>query len=401
MRCVPVYAAAILVLLGLWAQGTPALAESRPDTPKTFDFGVVETGNEARHGFLIRNGSKRDSIEITAARSSCDCVQIVSYPQTIAPGETGKLELRWIPSGPGRASNVVLLETRASSGSTLHFTLEGTARGEMPEERKRLQSSPIPGEWFTRISRKRDRSLLISVESLRRGIEQDDPIRIVDVRRPEDFERSRIPGSLNIPRFALQTKESLKSSHIVIVGEGYDYGGLESRCRELRDLGFTASILEGGLAGWMQNGHPAEGAFARGRPVKTIGPREFFEERHFEDWIIVNACNSKWDEGLYFIPQAHLLQGPQTTEQLVSKLGELVSSRKGNNVSLILFDDDGSDLHRLGNALREFELQDIYFLEGGVEAYRAFLENQAALVQHQSNAGKEAGAQCPSCPPLQ
>jgi hypothetical protein len=113
----------------------------------------------------------------------------------------------------------------------------------------------------------------------------------------------------------------------------------------------------------------------------------------------VNACQSKREEGIYFIPQAHLLSNPEKTETLVSNLKEAVSIQKGShNISLILFDDNGGDIGRLAKALRNSELKNTFFLEGGIEGYRMFLESQAAIVRSQSGTGQEAAARCPNCP---
>jgi rhodanese-related sulfurtransferase len=399
MKPMAFHVAAFLVLLGLCSEGSAARAKTIPVNPNVCDFGVVRTGEAVRHIFLIENKKARKPVEIKAARSSCDDVQILSYPRIIAPGETGKLELRWIPSRPGRVSNEVWLETNLSSGTPLRFVLEGSAEGDMPREQQRPVSSKIPGEWFTRVLKKRDSSLFISVESVRRDFQQETPPRIVDIRSQEAFDQSRIPGSLNMPLFSVRSREFLKSSRIIIVGSAHDYGKLESECRRLRDLGFTASILEGGIDHWTHTGYPVEGTLTSGQRLNSVSPREFFEERHFENWVLVNACQLKREEGRYFIPQAHLLMNPEKTEELVSRLNELVSIQKeSHNIFLIFFDDNGGDVLRLARALRNSEYKNAYFLDGGIEGYRTFLEDQAALVRAQSDTGKEAMAPCPNCP---
>ena len=73
-------------------------------------------------------------------------------------------------------------------------------------------------------------------------------IMLIDVRKEADFERCRIPGSLNIPLHTLKTKAFLKSKPLALINKGYNSGTLEKKCLRLMEAGFTdVSFVIGGL----------------------------------------------------------------------------------------------------------------------------------------------------------
>ena len=80
---------------------------------------------------------------------------------------------------------------------------------------------------------------------------------LVDIRPAAAFERLRIPGSLNVPLFAIKAKTFLKKYDLVLVDEGYRYAQIEEACRHLRRAGFPASDIERWIVGLEQK---------RGRP---------------------------------------------------------------------------------------------------------------------------------------
>jgi rhodanese-related sulfurtransferase len=97
---------------------------------------------------------------------------------------------------------------------------------------------------------KRNPELAISAESVLQKLKEKREIILIDVRNSKKFEKFRIPGSINIPLFAIKTKTFLKSKPLVLINEGYSYSQLEQECMILRNSGFKASILDGGIYYW-------------------------------------------------------------------------------------------------------------------------------------------------------
>ena len=56
----------------------------------------------------------------------------------------------------------------------------------------------------------------ISVESVLKKLNKEKEIQLVDVRPKSDFEKIRIPSSINIPLFAVKTKAFLKRKDLQV-----------------------------------------------------------------------------------------------------------------------------------------------------------------------------------------
>jgi len=67
-------------------------------------------------------------------------------------------------------------------------------------------ASTIPDELIARKIKKHDPSLAISVEAVLYKLKRNQKLTLVDVRRKQDFARLHIPGSINIPTYAVKTK---------------------------------------------------------------------------------------------------------------------------------------------------------------------------------------------------
>lgn len=90
-------------------------------------------------------------------------------------------------------------------------------------------------------------------------IESDEPITIVDVRRPEDYEKGHIPGAVNLPKERWDTLEGLSHQHTNIV---YCYSQqchlAAKACLEFARHDLHVMELEGGMNEWQKYGMPVE-----------------------------------------------------------------------------------------------------------------------------------------------
>jgi 3-mercaptopyruvate sulfurtransferase SseA len=66
--------------------------------------------------------------------------------------------------------------------------------------------SKIPDELIARKFKRHDPSLAISVEAVLYKLKRNQKLTLVDVRSWQNFERLHIPGSINIPLYAVKTK---------------------------------------------------------------------------------------------------------------------------------------------------------------------------------------------------
>jgi rhodanese-related sulfurtransferase len=99
----------------------------------------------------------------------------------------------------------------------------------------------------------------ISLDELR-AQRASQPVTVVDIRSPDEFDAGHVDGAINIPLEALadRTGELPKDALIVTV---CTKGGRRSEraAEQLRSCGFTSTrFLAGGTLGWMQSKSPEQ-----------------------------------------------------------------------------------------------------------------------------------------------
>ncbi len=129
------------------------------------------------------------------------------------------------------------------------------------------------------------------------ALQQDTTLVLIDVRDGPDFQRLRIPGSLNMPPFTIKSKIFLKVKHLVLLNEGHSYRRIGGFCHELREAGFSrVSILKGGLNAWRQKVGRLEGDALTERRLNRMTPVEFSREKHIVPWRIAKISGGKQNE---------------------------------------------------------------------------------------------------------
>jgi len=81
-----------------------------------FDFGNIAKGTNVEHVFKFTNTGDAPLV-ITNAASSCGCT-VPTYPknETIAPGETGEMLVKFNGSGNGQVTKTVTVSANTESG---------------------------------------------------------------------------------------------------------------------------------------------------------------------------------------------------------------------------------------------------------------------------------------------
>lgn len=96
---------------------------------------------------------------------------------------------------------------------------------------------------------------------LKKALDAEEHVVVVDARTPESYARERIPGSVNIPHRTM-TKETTaklpKKAVIVAYCDGIGCNASTKGARNLTALGFTAMELVGGIEWWKKDGYEVE-----------------------------------------------------------------------------------------------------------------------------------------------
>ena len=257
----------------------------------------------------------------------------------------------------------------------------------------------IPPELINRKLRKRDPAFAISVESVLRKLKKKEKIVLVDVRNREEFEKFRIPGSINIPLFAIKTKTFLKHKPLVLINDGYHYSPLEQECKCLSDSGFTAVwVLNGGLNAWRQKGGALNGDIFAQKELNKMSPQVFFEEKNDENWVVIDISRSKNQEALYLIPQAIAIPFIDNAREFVSSIKRVMEKHeKTPFLCFLILNENGEQYEKIEKLVEEAGLRNVFYLKEGLMGYKGFLKRQVLMWQPKEHSRKTL-KKCPSCP---
>ncbi len=254
----------------------------------------------------------------------------------------------------------------------------------------------IPAELISHKPKQYDASLAISVSSVLYKLKQKQPIALVDIRTAHDFGRLKIPGSLNISLHAVKTKAFLKTASVVLINKGYGYALLEAECERLKALGFKVSILEGGLPAWHRKGGALVGDLWALQDMKKISPQTFFKEKDFVNGLVIEISPVRSPESKKLIPRAKHMPFLSDPGGWVSDLKTALKGFQNEAFfSVLLVDKNGDHYGDLERIVEKIET-DVFYLNGGLSAYRSYLQYLMRSWQPREDRIKTVG-QCRNC----
>ena len=213
-----------------------------------------------------------------------------------------------------------------------------------------------------------DYSLAVTATELLNKTKQNCRMTLVDIRSPEEFERLRIPGSINVPLHAIKTKAYLKSQPFVLVSAGYEWRELETECKRSQQSGFKPSILFGGLVAWQSQGGPVEGDRLLVATYKEIPASLFFHEKDYKDIKVFDVSAKP-------LPYAQKLINGYVHANNIESLVKLAKQDGPSYRAIVLFNENGEQYEKVDAALKKAGITNSFYLKGGISGYRHFLEN--------------------------
>lgn len=212
-------------------------------------------------------------------------------------------------------------------------------------------------------------------------LKASDQITIVDMRSPSAYNAYRIPGSINIPAYALKTKTFLKLRHLVLVNEGRSHRELLQACQQHQGAGFSkVAVMKGGLGAWHAQGGVLAGNDRAAEALSRISAREFFAAQNERRWVVLDATSetvSSWSD--FGSPTVV----PYTTDsELVATLKSLPVDGESPALgsAILVVTTRGEGLARIRAFLISQGIRNAYFLERGLKGYQDYLATRRSLL---------------------
>ena len=240
-----------------------------------------------------------------------------------------------------------------------------------------------------------DLSLAVTAKSVIQKMSLGKRIAIIDVRSQEDFERLRIPGSINLPLHAIKTKSYLKQTPIVLLDEGFSYNRLSGVCKILNQEDFNAKVLYGGLLAWDDFGGRLDGDMHLLRGHRRVTFEEFFSEKDYGNQLVVYVGKEASDDS--DLPAGiHLSMGSDPKKWAAQLKPHLKNAVTYPYVSVVLISKDDLDRDRVLTLAASANVRHWFLLEGGITGYLNKLINIALAAKPKDQHIKIIGA-CPQC----
>ena len=221
-------------------------------------------------------------------------------------------------------------------------------------------------------------------------------VTLIDIRSPQDFERLRIPGSMNIPLHFIKTKTFLKATTIVLIHAGFSYSRLISECRRLKALGFKISILDGGLSVWHRKGGWLVVDLLALNEMRTISPREFLPESRYRNVFLIDISPDQTAESIRILPHAVHLPNLIHSSSSQNSFQQMIKARKNQPFQSIMVFSSTGEGYAETKRMMDRKRINAFFLQGGLAAYNQYLENLALSWQSRDSRTR-AVSNCKRC----
>lgn len=214
---------------------------------------------------------------------------------------------------------------------------------------------------------------------------------LVDVRRASEFERFRIPGSLNLAAFSIKSKPYLKRNPIVLVNEGRYLGQLERDCEQLKAQGFQqVGVMSGGLNAWYRAGYPVAGERLDISRLNRIEPSEWIAAIQERDWKYIDLDGSLQNLA-NLLPASSVIEYPHTDKRkFITQVNLADQSFDKRRLSgYLVVSNKGDEYESVEHLLQLTDATSVFFLSGGMAALQRYLNTHSSLISRLARGFKE------------
>ncbi|MCB1196205.1 hypothetical protein KDK77_08465 [bacterium] len=366
-------------------------ALSSDDYNLTVDFGILSIGESVRRTFVVENSTDRD-VRFRSAESSCECVRIISYPVLLHPHSKAVVQLQIVPPVIGEYAFEVFLKQDEPTQPDFRYLILTSIVG---ESETTAQNTIKPLDSRPRISK--NPLFLKSAQWVREHRDSPD-IMLIDIRQNDSSNALRIAGAVRMPMSSLYRKTSLRAKRLILINNGLEYSLLEEECSRLREKGFSVWILDGGTAYWDNTGMSKETAkqTSLALPIQHILPKDFYTEKNFDNWVIINASEHIPVTAEMLLPTPYNIVLSKDKDRFTHDIQSIVQSLPDTPLPYVLFyTEDGNGYDDLAVRLQGMKGAVFFFLDGGLKGYQLFWEQMAGSLISVEGIVRQP---CPDCP---
>ena len=365
--------------------------------PASLDFSGVRAGEVAQRQIAFSNPGDKP-IAIKSVSASCSCTRILGFPKTVAAKSDGTVLLEFRPPKPGHFDIEVLIETDREKDAIMAWHWSGEVAA---TDTNHPSSAGIPGD-----------AILLSPQDAF-AMRGSGSVMLADVREPGDFNLCHVAGSVNWPVRVLKGIASLKARKLVLIGKGSDDESLVREALALRADGFASTqVLQGGLRAWTQRRLPLDGPGVGTVRPASVAPLEFFGTRQ-DEWLVIEVASPGSILGESIPGASRLPLGAEWVSEF-SRILKVEVAKRGIPFRILVVSQAGEPYENIEKALPANLPAPVFYLDGGLRAYRSFAKDQAALqnrreIRLSTNRGLDADFNttvsrdttgCESCPKI-
>ena len=206
-------------------------------------------------------------------------------------------------------------------------------------------------------------------------------VELIDIRSPEKFYSYRVPGSINLSPYEIKTKASLKSKHLVLMGDKASLLETGLLCRELKEQGFRkVNIVKNGINYWKYKLIGRDAKSVNLWDLDQITPKEFTSLKSKWKWVVLNLNSND----LNVNDSDHVYGGLEVVtfdKSGLDKLKKLASSLSNSDLyGLLVVSANGEGYEDISKLLEKNKIDNVFYLDGGTKSYAKYLAQRRVFL---------------------
>ena len=205
---------------------------------------------------------------------------------------------------------------------------------------------------------------------------------IVDFRSTENFDSGHLPGSINLPKYQLKTKNTFKNGPILIVDEAINYLDNVPLCEVLPSIGFSEIyVLRGGYERWLAEKSKKPNVYGNENTksdLSEISTIDFIRIAEKTAWLVLDFSGRSNSYPARVLTMA----ADNITEKSMLQVDEWFNNftkDEGFSPQVLIFDEHGTDYSGISSSISPKILRNSYFLKGGLNAFDKELKAQRLI----------------------